>query len=171
MNDSLRTIFGFIGGILFQVLILNNVQLLGFMTPYYYPLLILALPAVMNQHSVLIVAFLTGITIDAFEHTGALHASAALVLAYLRPILLRLVSTQSGRELPSVSLAVLGFRNFALYVFIGLFIHHFVLFFVDALRLSNIDIILLRTTYTTVLSLIVVLVVQGLISSPLKKST
>jgi hypothetical protein len=171
MNDSLRTIFGFIGGILFQVLILNNVQLLGFMTPYYYPLLILALPAVMNQHSVLIVAFLTGITIDAFEYTGALHASAALVLAYLRPVLLRLVSTQSGRELPSVSLAVLGFRNFTLYVFIGLFIHHFVLFFVDALRLSNIDIILLRTTYTTVLSLIVVLVVQGLISSPLKKST
>ncbi len=170
MNESVRIPLGFVLGILFQVLILNNIQLLGFMNPYYYPLLIMTLPAAMNQHGVLVIAFFTGIAVDAFEHTGALHASAAVVLAYLRPILLRLVSTQSGRELPSVSLAVLGFRNFTLYVFIGLFLHHFVLFFVDALRLSNIDIVLLRTISTTVFSLVVILVIQGLISPQAKKS-
>lgn len=169
MTSPLRIFIGIVFGLIFQIMLLNNVQLLGYMTPYYYPILILTLPAVMNQHGVLILGFISGFVVDIFEHTGALHASSSLVLAYMRPVLLRLVSTQSGRELPAVSLFVLGFRDFFLYTLIGIFLHHFILFFIDALRLTNIDVVLLRSTYTTLLSMVVILLVHGLLS-PVKKS-
>ncbi|MCH8545599.1 MAG: hypothetical protein LAT54_02600 [Cryomorphaceae bacterium] len=168
MNSSLNILATFVLGILLQVLVLNNVQLFGFMVPYYYPIIILALPATMNQHYILIFAALTGFIIDMFEHTGALHASATLIMAYLRPVILRLISTQSGRELPELSLQALGIKNFLLLSSIGIFVHHFSLFFVDALRFSNIDITFIRALYSTLLSVVVVFVVHGLFT-PLRK--
>ncbi len=169
MKSSLNILTSFILGILLQVLVLNNVQLFGFMVPYYYPVIILALPATMNQHYVLILAALTGFVVDIFEHTGALHASATLIMAYLRPVILRLISTQSGRELPELSLKALGAKNFLLFSTIGVLVHHFSLFFVDALRLSNIDITIMRSLYSTLLSVVVIFLVHGLLT-PLKKN-
>lgn len=169
MKSSLNIFVAFILGMILQVMVLNNVQLFGFMVPYYYPIIILTLPATMNQHYLLIIAVLTGFFIDLFEHTGALHASATLIMAYLRPVILRLISTQSGRELPELSLKALGIKNFLLFSTIGIFVHHFSLFFIDALRLSNLDITLIRAIYSTLLSVVVVFLVYGL-ATPLRKN-
>jgi hypothetical protein len=160
-NRPVITVFWFVLGLAFQVMILNNIYFLGYLNPYYYPVLILLIAPTINQHRLLIIAFLTGFMIDAFEQTGAIHASATIILAYLRPVFLRLISTQSGRELTSLSMSSLGLKNFALYVGIAVFCHHIVLYFLDSLRLSNLDVVLWRSFQTSFLSFVVILLIHG----------
>ena len=161
-NQPLLTVFWFVLGLAFQVMILSNIYFLGYLNPYYYPVLLLLIAPTINQHMLLIIAFLTGFIVDAFEQTGAIHASATVILAYLRPVFLRLISTQSGRELTSLSISSLGIKNFSLYVGIAVFCHHIVLYFLDSLRLSNFDVILWRSFQTSLLSFVVILLVHGI---------
>jgi rod shape-determining protein MreD len=62
--------------ILTQVLILNQLQVSGYLNPYFYVLFILLLPVSTPQYLVLLLAFLTGFTIDFFTDTPGLHATA-----------------------------------------------------------------------------------------------
>lgn len=145
-----------------QFFLFSNVQFFGYLTPYYYPVLLLLMPVRYNQHNLLILGFVVGLLVDAFEQTGAIHASATVMMVYLRPVLLRLVSTRGGEDLPRLDAESLGYRNFAIFVSMALFFHHFTLFFLDALKFSNLDLVLWRALQTTVLSFIVVFIIHGL---------
>ncbi|TVQ76876.1 MAG: hypothetical protein EA358_08180 [Flavobacteriales bacterium] len=148
--------------LLFQFFVLSNVQFFGYITPYYYPLLLLLMPVKFNQHTLLILGFFTGLIVDMMERSGAIHASATVMMVYLRPVFLRLVSTRGGEDLPNLSVSTLGFRNFSLLVILAFFFHHFTMYFIDALKLQQLDVILWRTAQTTLLSFVVVLVFHGL---------
>ena len=77
--------------ILVQVLVLNNMNLGGYLNPYIYVLFLLLLPANINRSLLLIIAFITGLTIDYFGNTLGLHAAASVFLAFLRPGVINLL--------------------------------------------------------------------------------
>ena len=68
-----------------QVVILNNVQLGTFINPFLYVLFLLTLPVNMPRLALLPIAMVTGLVIDMFQNTPGMHASACLVMAYMRP--------------------------------------------------------------------------------------
>jgi rod shape-determining protein MreD len=98
---------------LLQILVLNNIQFSGFVNPYVYIMIILLLPSITPAWLVLIISFLTGLTIDLFTGSPGMHASATLLAGFSRPVVLRFIAPRDGYESGSdLSMAAYGFRWF-----------------------------------------------------------
>jgi rod shape-determining protein MreD len=124
--------------ILFQILVLNNIQFSGYVNPYVYIMAILIIPSVTPAWLVLIVAFLTGLTIDLFSGSPGMHASATLLAGFARPLVLRIISPRDGYESgSSLSMATYGFRWFIIYASVIVLIHHTTLFFLEVFRFTD----------------------------------
>ena len=115
-----------------QVLILNNVELAGYMNPYLYLIFLLILPANMNRTALLLIGFVLGFTIDVFENSGGIHASATLFLAFVRPALFRLIAGPGSIEIERMNIRTLGVGRFMTLAAIAVFLHHFWLFMLEA---------------------------------------
>jgi len=66
----------FIFLVFFQVLILNHINLGGFINPYFYVYFILLLPFITPKWLLLVSAFLIGIFIDLFSNGDVCHGRA-----------------------------------------------------------------------------------------------
>lgn len=146
----------------FQVLVLNNIQLLGYLNPYFYVWLVLYAPSQLKQSTLLFWGFLLGLMVDVFENSGGLHASATLTLAFVRPVLMRTISTKGELEVEKLNLTDLGFSKFAIYTLMGLLVHHGLLFFLEVFRFSEIPTILLRSVFSAAFSFLLILFFQML---------
>src|SRR5581483_10393034 len=96
ISDIFSNILRFIFLILFQVLVLNNIQLGGYINPYGYVLFILLLPVETPKWLLLLLSFSIGISLDMFSNTMGLHAAACVFMAYCRPRVLRIISPREG---------------------------------------------------------------------------
>jgi len=135
--------------ILLQILVLNNIQFSGFVNPYVYIMIILLLPSVTQAWLVLIISFLTGLTIDLFTGSPGMHASATLLAGFSRPFVLRLIAPRDGYESGSdLSMAAYGLRWFFMYTTTIVLIHHTALFFLEVFRFTD----FFRTIFRILLS-------------------
>ena len=156
MNNLLiKNIIRFIVLVLVQVFVLNNIRISGHINPYLYVLFILLLPFETPGWLLLVSSFFLGLSIDMFAHTPGLHASASVLMAFLRPGVIRLLSgTKSLEPGMKPGLKSMGFRWFFLYSTILILVHHLFLFYVEIFRFSE----FLQTLYRAVLSAIITLV-------------
>ncbi len=151
----------FILFVLLQVLILNNVQLGGTVNPFLYILFILWLPIETNKALVMGVAFLLGLSIDVFNDTMGMHASACVFLAFVRPSILNILAPRDGYELNIPPTAGgLGWFWFLRYAAIGILIHHFFLFFVEVFRFTDFVDTLGRVFASSIFSLVLIALAQ-----------
>ena len=88
--NYLHKIGWFIGLVLLQVLILNNVHIAGYATPFLYIYLILKFESDVSRNTLMLWAFFLGLTVDVFSDTPGMNAAATVLLAFLRPTFLRL---------------------------------------------------------------------------------
>jgi rod shape-determining protein MreD len=147
--------------VLIQGLVLNNIQLGGTANPYLYILFILWLPIETNKALVMGIAFLLGLSIDVFADTVGMHASASVFLAFVRPFVLRTLAPRDGYEVnipPTAS--GLGWFWFLRYAAIGIFFHHFFLFFVEVFRFSEFFATMGRILTSTAFSLVLIALAQ-----------
>jgi len=163
MSSLLRNIIRLIIFILLQVFVLNHIPPLHqYITPYIYFLFILWLPFSMGRGSLLIVSFITGLCLDFFTKTPGLHAAACVFVGYLRPFLINLLMPQQGVEFnyrePSVT--SLGFTQYITYVSVLTFCHHAVLSSIQAFQFGNILYLVLKTLGSTVISLLLITVIE-----------
>lgn len=116
-----------------QVLLLKKLVLFDTSFCFLYVAFILLLPIEINNLALMLIAFLLGFSIDIFYDSLGLHALALVFLAYLRNYWLGTITPQGGYESGSgPTLAVNGFQWFLVYSIPLVFIHHLVLFFVEA---------------------------------------
>ncbi|MFM2010429.1 MAG: hypothetical protein RLZZ479_820 [Bacteroidota bacterium] len=86
MNSSLFfNLFRFIILLSLQVIVFNNINLFGFISPFPYILFIILYPVNGNKSGLLVASFLLGIILDMFSNSGGIHTTASLLLAYFRP--------------------------------------------------------------------------------------
>ena len=147
--------------VLLQVLILNHISFLGYITPYLYIAFILFLPVDMNRWKVLILAFIIGLTIDVFGDSGGIHAAACTVIAYLRPAFLRTAFGLSYDN-HTISFYKSPPKERLTYILLMTLTHHFVLFTLVFFDFSHILLILKNTLFsgiftTLLLSLTIIL--------------
>ncbi|MFZ9214372.1 MAG: rod shape-determining protein MreD, partial [Sediminibacterium sp.] len=119
MNSLLKNIIRFALFLLLQIVVLNEVPPVHrFIIPYLYFLYILWLPFSMNRFSLLIVAFLFGLSLDYFTGTAGLHAAPCVLIAYIRPYLLNLLLPQETIEQSYAEPGVnsMGWAPYAVYV-------------------------------------------------------
>ncbi len=138
--------------VIIQIFVLNNIQISGYINPFFYVFLILILPFNIPKYLLLVVAFLLGITIDMFSNTAGMHASATVFMAFLRPGVIYLTSIKKEFEPKTFP----GFHNMdaswiATYSIIMIFCHHTLLFFLEVFSFNE----FLSTIWRSLLSSLV----------------
>ena len=116
-----------------QVLLFKRLVLFDSGFCFIYVGFILLLPNETNNMLLMLVAFLLGFCIDIFYDSLGLHALALVTVAYLRNYWLNTITPQGGYDSNmSPSLALNGLQWYLVYTLPLVFVHHAVLFFVEA---------------------------------------
>ena len=118
--------------IFFQVAIFNNINFYGYANPYIYVIFILLYPLDKNKYIFLIAAFILGLSIDFFEHTGGVNAFAAVFVAYFRYYIVQLIHFRKTYESEEIKLGNLSLIQWVIYMAIIIYIHHFLVYFMDS---------------------------------------
>jgi rod shape-determining protein MreD len=148
-----RNIIRFIVVILFQVLVMDNIMINGYMIPYIYLLVILLLPFETPRWAQLLIGFALGLTMDLFSGTPGLHTAASVLAAFVRPYLLELLSPRDGFEPETYPrIYYYGFFWFFKYTLLLVVIHHLALFYLEVFQLKYFFSTLLRVILSSILS-------------------
>ncbi len=156
-NIIIKNIVRFLLLISIQLFLLNKMNLFGFLNPFIYVLFIILMPLKINKLLLLFIAFFTGFTIDYFGNTPGLHSSATVLIAFLRPGLLRAFFGNIEFTLDEEpNIAKLGFFGFFKYALVMVFVHNFSLYFLEILSLSKIVMILKNTLYNGLATMVLI---------------
>jgi len=152
--------------VFFQVLILNHVNLGGFINPYFYVYFILLLPFSTPRWMLLLAAFVLGWSIDIFTNTLGLNISACLLMAFARPFVMMAISSGPESLLGDTpSIRNQGVKWFLYYSVILIFIHHFSLFYLEIFRFEEFFFTLVRVLLSSAFTLLLVLLSEYLFYS------
>lgn len=168
-NTWVRYILIFVLIVLLQGLVVNNIQINEYLMPMIYPIMILMLPFNQNTLVSMAVALVLGLCVDAFSDTFGLHASAAVLIGYLRPPLMKYIQPKEGYDnalLPTVH--DMGIVWFGIYASLLLFIHHLWFFSIEIFRIDQILLILGKTFFSFLFSFILILLFQYIFYKPSK---
>ncbi|NJK96826.1 MAG: rod shape-determining protein MreD [Bacteroidales bacterium] len=142
-----------------QLLVLNHIQWSGYLNPYLYVLFILLMPFETPNWLLILFSFLLGLTIDSFSNTWGMHSAASVLMAYVRPSLLKIISPREGYEKGSQPIfRDFGFEWIIKYSLILIFIHHFALFYIEVFKFSLFFHTLLRVILSTLFTFSLVLI-------------
>lgn len=162
MLTVIQNIFSFILLVLAQVLILNNIQFLGFINPYIYILFIISLPVRLPRWLSLILGFSMGLVIDVFSNTLGMHAFASVLIAYARSFVIQLFTSIDEGNNPIPSFHSFGVGAYVKYVFVMVLLHHSALFFLEAFSLTNFWLVLFKTLLSSAISILIILGLKSL---------
>lgn len=174
MSTLVKNIVRFALLILIQFYVLDKIHVHQMVTPYIYYLFIAWMPFRLNRSLQMILAFILGFTLDSFRHSPGFHASACVLIAYLRPFFINILIPQEGAdsnyEEPSVK-SLGGFFQYIVYTGLLTVIHHAWLFFLEALEFGNFWYFIFKTLLSTAISLILIFVTEALFSRKQKFRT
>lgn len=150
MNSNfLINIFRFIILVTLQVLVFNKINFFGYLDPFPYVLFVLLYPVNSNKNLLLLSSFLTGLTLDMFGDTGGIHATACLILAYIRPTIFKF-SFGLSYEYQTIKISEKISSERIIFIILAVFIHHFIIYFLELLRFGLFLDIFLRTLFNTI---------------------
>jgi len=153
----------FISLVLIQVLIFNQVQFSGFLNPYVYILFIILLPLSTPRYAVLILGFFLGLVIDIFSNSLGIHSAATVFIAYLRPLIIRVISNREDDKNDYPGLHQNKLTWFISYVTIMVLLHHITLFYLEVYTFANFFNTLYRVILSSLFSIIIIVLSQFLI--------
>lgn len=151
----------FIGLVLFQVLILNNVHIGGYATPFLYIYLILKFDSEASRNVLMLWAFFLGLTVDLFSDTLGMNAAATVLLAFLRPAFLRLFLSRDtlGNIQPAVR--SMGTVSFFKYLTVCVFTHHTILLIIEFFSFVHWGVLLVRIITSSLLTVVCIMAIEG----------
>ncbi len=154
-SEFLQNIIRFVGLALLQILVLNHINFLGYINPYLYILFVLLFPFTGNRTLLIFLGFLLGLTIDMFSNTGGVHAAATVLIAYIRPALLKF-SFGISYEYNVIKLNQVPISERLLYISGMVLIHHLALFLLETFNISHILLALKSTLFSSIFSIILI---------------
>lgn len=154
-----------------QVILLNHIQWNGYVNPYVYILFILLLPVDIPNWLLLIVAFITGLTIDMFGSSGGIHAAASVFMAFARPGILRLIAPRDGYDSDMKLIPqVMGFNWFITYLSISVVLHHLVCFYLEVFRFSEFFITFFKAILNSAITIALIIIGEYLFGQSKKNA-
>ncbi len=136
-----------------QILIFNNINFGGYFNPFPYILFIVLYPVNGNKFGLLTASFLLGLTMDFFLNSGGVHATACLIIAYLRPTFFKF-SFGLSYEYQTVKLNdKLSPERFS-FILISVVTHHLVMFLLETFQFSFFFSLLFNTLLSVVFTII-----------------
>lgn len=159
MKNVVEFLSWFIGLVLLQVLLLNNIEIASIINPFLYIYFIIALPIHTNRISLIFTGFFLGLVIDAFSNTWGIHAMATTLVAFLRPYIFSIVSTQEELDKVMPRFRTMGV-NYVKYIVLMVFIHHLSLFTLEAFSFQNFGVVVFKTLVSLVITILLIFTLE-----------
>jgi hypothetical protein len=163
MNSiALANIFRFVLLLAIQILVFNNMDFWGYVSAFPYILFIILYPVNGNKYGLLVSSFFLGLVMDLFCNSGGVHATACVLLAYIRPVFFKF-SFGLSYEYQTVKLNdVLTPERFT-FILLSVVTHNFTLFLLESFQVSFFLDVLLRTLLSTIFTIITCIILIYLI--------
>lgn len=153
--------------IVFQVLLFNHIDFLGYVNPYIYILFIALYPVKNNRMLFLFLSFLLGLIIDFFMDSGGINATASLIIAFIRPAVLKF-SFGAVYEHNVLKFNNTNFIQKLAYLSILIVIHHFFYFLMEFFNISKIILILKNTLLSSIFTILLSILITTIFSKKTK---
>ena len=156
MNSlNLKILVRFLALILLQVLVLNHINLFGYLNPMVYVVWVVLFPVRKNKSLFLILSFLLGLSIDFFSDSGGINAAATLFIAFIRLPILKIVLKKTDFDYLLFNLRAISFGKAFLFISILTVIHHFIVFSLEYFSLNSFSSIISNTILTSGITIII----------------
>ncbi|RZK50427.1 MAG: rod shape-determining protein MreD [Pedobacter sp.] len=152
-----------------QIFLLRNSVVYDIPTPFIYCLVILVFPFKTPNILLYLMAFLTGLTIDAFYDTLGVHTAACIAMAFVRILFISVSLNREAIDEPEPSLGNMGFKWFSIYSLLCILTHHLLFFYLEAFKFSEFFYTLGRALISTVVSFFLILLIEFIFHN--KKAT
>jgi rod shape-determining protein MreD len=162
-------LFRFIALMAVQVLIFSNLHFSPYINPYVYPLFLLLLPFETPDWLLMLIGFATGLILDFFLGSMGMHAAACVLLAYSRPLLIRLITPKGAEFEVEPNIYLQGVTWFLIYAGLGVLIHHTCYFFIESGTFYNFFIALFRILISSFFSVLFMMIFLFLFTSTKKR--
>lgn len=159
MRNIGEQILWLIGLVLLQVIFFNHINLAYVINPFVYIYLVIVFPNNQSHLASVIMAFVLGLMVDAFSNTWGIHTIATTVLGYVQTFIYSLIAKPEQLDKSRPSLAFMN-ADFIKYAAVMIVLHHFLLFLIEASDLSLILWIVAKTIVSSLLTFLVVYVVE-----------
>jgi rod shape-determining protein MreD len=151
-------IFRFLMLLTVQIVIFNNMNFMGYISPFPYILFIILYPVNGNKYGLLIASFFLGLFLDIFSNSGGIHSTASIVLAYYRPYIFKF-SFGISYEYQTVKLNdVLTPERFS-FLLLAVLIHHITLFVLETFQMSFFFDTLLRILLSSIFTILICIII------------
>lgn len=159
-------IVSFIVYLLLQVLFFKNVVLFHTAFCFVYIAFLLLLPIDTNSLLLMAFGFVTGFLVDVFYDSLGMHAFACVLIMYMRNYWLNLITPQGGYDNNVVpSLSMNGLQWFLVFTMPMVFVHHAVLFYIEAGGFALFWFTLWKAITSTLFTTLVLVIIQYLFPS------
>ncbi len=155
--DWTKQIGRYILVMLLQVLLFDQLQLLGVCHPYIYILCLLMMPVTLPHNVDMIIGALVGVVMDIFCNSLGVHTAACILIMFIRPYIISSMVNDIDRLNEAISMHVLGVENMIKYVLILVFVHHAVVFLLAAWSWSHIGFVLIETIVSGIISSFIII--------------
>ncbi len=171
MNNRLIINFlRFVGLLLLQVLVIDDIRIGYYIHPYVYVLFVFLLPFNTPNWQLLLSAFAMGFVVDLFNGTPGLNAAATVFMAFIRPFVISGMTRRKDiNENDEPSLDNMGEGRFLVYALILLLAHNLLLFILEAFSFELLGIVLLQTLLSVVSSIMLIFIILLLFKKTKKK--
>jgi len=144
-----------------QVTVFRNLALFNTSFCFIYIGFILFLPIDTDRILLLMLGLVLGLSIDIFYDSIGIHAAAAVLLAFIRPYWIVILTPQGGYEIGvSPTLKQMPFFWISSYLIPLLLIHHIAIFYIEAGGFSLFFFTLVKVFASTIFTYVVLVLVQ-----------
>jgi len=155
--------------LLVQILIFSHINFSSFINPYIFPLFILLLPFETPRWLLMLIGFSAGLALDFFLGSVGMHAAACLLIAYLRPFLINVITPKGTEFEISPNVYAQGITWFVVYLGFTMFIYLTFYFLVEAATFLNFFLLLVKIFLSVLVSVTFMLIFLFLFSARKKR--
>lgn len=142
-----------------QILVLNTLNISGYINPYIYPLLIILLPFDIAGWLLLVLAASLGLFIDLFTGTLGLHLFALVLMAGIRPWIIRLLSLGKFDQDAAINIKQHGLIVTLVFLTALYTAHHLAYFLMESFSYKGMGPAILRALASVFFSILLSLIV------------
>ena len=162
MTKVTHRIEWFLGLAMLQVLVLNQMHILGYATPFLFIYFILKLNTRIGRNALMLWAFSLGLLIDMFSNTPGVNAASATFLAFFRTSILRLVTLRDMDEGFRPGFRSMGVSAFLRYIFLASSLFCIVLFLIDTFSFYDFPVLFFKILSSIISTMLCILCVEML---------
>lgn len=152
----------FLGLVLLQVLVLNQMHIGGYATPFFYIYFILKFNSRVGRNELMLWAFTLGLTVDVFGNTPGMNAAVATCLAFFRNSMMQLVTLRDLDEGFRPGIKSLGFSSFFRYSLLSSALFCSLLLLIDTFSFFDLTVLVIKIVTSTLSTMLCIFCAESL---------